>query len=68
MIKTSRKVNGGNNIIKDIKNLENNYSQACDEVCKLLNISSKESITEVLNERKADLNKNMRKIGQVLKF
>ena len=46
-----------NNTIKDIKNLENNYSKACDEVCKLLNISSKESITEVLNERKADLNK-----------
>ena len=46
-----------NNTIKDIKNLENNYSKACDEVCKLLNISTKESITEVLNERKADLNK-----------
>lgn len=57
-----------NNTIKDIKNLENNYSKACDEVCKLLNISSKESITEVLNERKADLNKNMQKTEQILKF
>lgn len=46
-----------NNIIKDITNLEDNYNKACDEVCKLLNISSKASITDVLNEKKADLNK-----------
>lgn len=45
------------NIVKDIANLEDNYNKECNEVCKLLDISSKELITDVLNERKADLNK-----------
>lgn len=44
------------NIIRDIENLEQNYNKACDEVCKLLNVSSIELITEVLNKKKADLN------------